>query len=62
VLAVLLVIVILFFLASLILAFVTDIVDPGARTGIVIFFFIATPPLAIGVVILLREWLKTRKT
>jgi hypothetical protein len=58
VLAILLLLVILFFLSTLILTFVTAIVDAGAKPGIVIFSVIFIPTLVFGDILLIREWRK----
>ena len=60
-LTILLLLVILFLFATLILTFVTDMVDSAAKPGIVIFFVVAVPPLVFGGIILIREWRKSIK-
>jgi hypothetical protein len=55
-LAILMLIPIGFILYTFILTFTTNIVEAGARTGVIIFFVLSEPALIYGDVLLFREW------
>ena len=55
-LAILMLIPIGFILTTFIFTFVTNVVESGARLGVIIFFVLTEPALVYGDVLLFREW------
>lgn len=55
-LAILMLLPILFILATFVLSFAANLVEPSAKLGVVIFFVLTEPILVYGDVLLFKEW------